>query len=43
MQSVTVKLIVERENKIVNYQPIETFKVVGEFESKGVVFKAIGI
>lgn len=40
VQSVTVKLIVERENKIVNHQPIETFKVVGEFESKGVVFKA---
>jgi DNA topoisomerase-1 len=29
VQSVTVKLIVERENKIVNHQPIETFKVVG--------------
>ena len=40
VQSVTVKLIVERENKIVNHQPIETFKIVGEFESKGVVFKA---
>lgn len=40
VQSVTVKLIVERENKIANHQPIETFKVVGEFESKGVVFKA---
>ena len=40
VQSVTVKLIVERENKILNHQPIETFKVVGEFESKGVVFKA---
>lgn len=40
VQSVTVKLIVERENKILNHQPIETFKVVAEFESKGVVFKA---
>ena len=40
VQSVTVKLIVERENKILNHKPIETFKVVAEFESKGVVFKA---
>mgnify|MGYP003683507977 FL=1 len=40
VQSVTVKLIVERENKILNHQPIETFKVVAEFESKSVVFKA---
>ena len=40
VQSVTVKLIVERENKILNHKPIETYKVVAEFESKGVVFKA---
>jgi DNA topoisomerase-1 len=40
VQSVTVKLIVERENKILNHKPIETFKVVAEFESKDVVFKA---
>ena len=40
VQSVTVKLIVERENKISNHKPVETFKVVAEFESKGVVFKA---
>jgi DNA topoisomerase-1 len=40
VQSVTVKLIVERENKISNHKPIETFKVVAEFESNGVVFKA---
>jgi DNA topoisomerase I len=40
VQSVTVKLIVERENKILNHKPIETFKVVAEFESKGVKFKA---
>jgi len=40
VQSVTVKLIVERENKIINHQPIGTFKVVAEFESKGVAFKA---
>ena len=40
VQSVTVKLIVERENKILNHKPIETFKVVAEFESKGVIFKA---
>ena len=40
VQSVTVKLIVERENKILNHKHIETFKVVSEFESNGVVFKA---
>ncbi len=40
VQSVTVKLIVERENKILNHKSIETFKVVAEFESKSVAFKA---
>jgi DNA topoisomerase I len=40
VQSVTVKLIVERENKIQNHQPVETYKVVGSFSSKGINFKA---
>ena len=30
VQSVTVKLIVERENKIQNHNPLETYKVVGK-------------
>ena len=33
VQSVTVKLIVERENKIQNHNPVETLKVVGSFGS----------
>ena len=40
VQSVTVKLIVEREQKIQNHIPVETFKVVGDFTSKGIIFKA---
>ena len=40
VQSVTVKLIVERENKIQNHKPVETYKVVGSFGSKGINFKA---
>ena len=40
VQSVTVKLIVEREHKIQNHVPVETFKVVGDFTSKGINFKA---
>ena len=40
VQSVTVKLIVERENKIQNHKPVETYKVVGNFSSKGINFKA---
>ena len=40
VQSVTVKLIVEREQKIQNHIPVETYKVVGDFTSKGISFKA---
>lgn len=40
VQSVTVKLIVEKEHKIQNHQPVETYKVIGNFNSKGISFKA---
>ena len=40
VQSVTVKLIVERESQIQNYQAVDTYKIVGFFESKGIQFKA---
>jgi DNA topoisomerase-1 len=40
VQSVTVKLIVERENKIQSHKPLETYKVVGEFQAKGISFKS---
>tara|TARA_B100001287_G_scaffold112717_2_gene94934 strand:- start:4013 stop:6439 length:2427 start_codon:yes stop_codon:yes gene_type:complete len=40
VQSVTVKLIVDRENEIQKYQPIESYKVVGDFRAKGITFKA---
>ena len=40
VQSVTVKLIVEKEHKIQNHQPVETYKVSGNFNSKGISFKA---
>ena len=40
VQSVTVKLIVERENEIQHHNALETYKVVGDFTAKGVSFKA---
>ena len=40
VQSVTVKLIVEKEHKIQNHQAVETYKVIGVFNSKGISFKA---
>ena len=40
VQSVTVKLIVEKEHKIQNHQAVETYKVIGIFNSKGISFKA---
>ena len=40
VQSVTVKLIVQREQEIADHKPVETFKVVANFEHSGVKFKA---
>ena len=40
VQSVTVKLIVQREQEIADHKPVETFKVVANFEYNGVLFKA---
>ena len=40
VQSVTVKLIVQREQEIADHKPVETFKVVANFEYNGVPFKA---
>ena len=40
VQSVTVKLIVQREQEIADHKPVETFKVVANFEYIGVKFKA---
>ena len=40
VQSVTVKLIVQREQEIAGHKPVETFKVVANFEFKGVQFKS---
>ena len=40
VQSVTVKLIVQREQEIADHKPVETFKVVANFEYNGVTFKA---
>tara|TARA_B100001287_G_scaffold275972_1_gene285243 strand:- start:175 stop:2598 length:2424 start_codon:yes stop_codon:yes gene_type:complete len=39
VQSVTVKLIVEKENSIQSYLPVETYKVIGHFSAKGISFK----
>jgi len=40
VQSVTVKLIVQREQEIADHKPVETFKVVANFDYSGVKFKA---
>ena len=40
VQSVTVKLIVDRENVIQSHQPIQSYKVIGDFNAKGITFKA---
>ena len=40
VQSVTVKLIVQREQEIADHKPVETFKVVANFEYNGLKFKA---
>ena len=40
VQSVTVKLIVQREQEIADHKPVETFKVIANFEHTGVKFKA---
>ena len=40
VQSVTVKLIVERENEIQNHKPLETYKALGSFGTNGINFKA---
>jgi len=40
VQSVTVKLIVQREQEIAYHKPVETFKVVANLEYNGVKFKA---
>ena len=40
VQSVTVKLIVQREQEIADHKPVEMFKVVANFEYSGVKFKA---
>ena len=40
VQSVTVKLIVQREQEIADHKPVETFKVVANLEYSGVKFKA---
>ena len=40
VQSVTVKLIVQREQEIADHKPVETFKVIANFEHSGVKFKA---
>ena len=40
VQSVTVKLIVQREQEIANHKPVETFKLVANFEFKGIQFKS---
>ena len=40
VQSVTVKLIVQREQEITEHKPVETFKVVANFEYNDVKFKA---
>ena len=40
VQSVTVKLIVQREQEIANHKPVETFKVVANFEFRGIQFKS---
>ena len=40
VQSVTVKLIVERENEIQSHSAVETYKIIGDFQSKGIAFKA---
>ena len=40
VQSVTVKLIVHREQEIADHKPVETFKVVANFEYNGLKFKA---
>ena len=40
VQSVTVKLIVERENEIQSHSAVETYKIIGDFQAKGIAFKA---
>ncbi len=40
VQSVTVRLIVEREREIEAFQPESSFRVVGHFDVKGNVFQA---
>ena len=40
VQSVTVKLIVQREQEIADHKPVETFKIVANLEYHGVKFKA---
>ncbi|SNR78615.1 type I DNA topoisomerase [Lutibacter flavus] len=41
VQSVSVRLIVEREREIINFKPVATYKVVAEFaNSEGKKFKA---
>ena len=40
VQSVTVKLIVQREQEIADHKPVETFKIVANLEYNGVKFKA---
>ncbi|MBM78272.1 MAG: DNA topoisomerase I [Crocinitomicaceae bacterium] len=40
VQSVTVRLIVEREQEIQNHVPFISFKVVAEFDANGAKFKA---
>ncbi len=40
VQSVTVRLIVEREDAISTFQSLSSFKITAKFESKGKVFKA---
>ncbi|MDG2369652.1 MAG: type I DNA topoisomerase [Flavobacteriales bacterium] len=40
VQSVTVRLIVEREDAISSFQSLSSFKITAKFESKGKVFKA---
>lgn len=41
MQSVSVKLIVEKEREIKNFKPEESWKILVEFEYEGTKFKAI--
>lgn len=40
VQSVTVRIIVEREREIESFKPLNTYKAVGEFSINGKVFRA---